>query len=94
MQDHGYETEFSVGVTAASATLGPIIPPSLPFVIYGMMANVSIGALFMGGFIPGAVMTIFMMLYVTYSIMKIVMMAPGMKPPMNRAPIETLAIMP
>src|SRR5437763_3507282 len=52
--------------TAASATLGPIIPPSLPFVIYGMMGNVSIGALFLGGFIPGAVMTIFMMLYVTY----------------------------
>ncbi len=66
MKDHGYTTEFSVGVTAASATLGPIIPPSLPFVIYGMMANVSIGALFMGGFIPGAVMTLFMMLYVTY----------------------------
>ena len=37
-------SEFSVGVTAASATLGPIIPPSLPFVIYGMMANVSVGA--------------------------------------------------
>src|SRR6202008_553219 len=66
MKDHGYSTEFSVGVTAASATLGPITPPSLPFVIYGMMANVSIGALFLGGFIPGAVMTIFMMLYVTY----------------------------
>ena len=53
MQDHGYDTEFSVGVTAASSTLGPIIPPSLPFVIYGMMANVSIGALFLGGVIPG-----------------------------------------
>src|SRR3954462_14905980 len=66
MQEHGYSTEFSVGVTAASATLGPIIPPSLPFVIYGMMANVSIGALFLGGVIPGAVMTIFMMLYVSY----------------------------
>jgi tripartite ATP-independent transporter DctM subunit len=66
MKDHGYDTEFSVGVTAASATLGPIIPPSLPFVIYGMMANVSIGALFLGGIIPGAVMTIFMMLYVYY----------------------------
>src|SRR5215471_836956 len=66
MQDHGYDTEFAVGVTAASATLGPIIPPSLPFVIYGMMGNVSIGALFLGGFIPGFVMTIFMMLYVTY----------------------------
>jgi tripartite ATP-independent transporter DctM subunit len=66
MKDHGYSTEFSVGVTAASSTLGPIIPPSLPFVIYGMMANVSIGALFLGGVVPGAVMTIFMMLYVTY----------------------------
>ena len=66
MKDHGYSTEFSVGVTAASATLGPIIPPSLPFVIYGMMGNVSIGALFLGGFIPGVVMTLFMMLYVSY----------------------------
>jgi tripartite ATP-independent transporter DctM subunit len=66
MQDHGYDTEFSVGVTAASATLGPIIPPSLPFVIYGMMGNVSIGALFLAGFVPGAVMTIFMMLYASY----------------------------
>src|SRR5438445_7992211 len=66
MQDHGYSTEFSVGVTAASATLGPIIPPSLPFVIYGMMANVSIGALFLGGVIPGVVLTLFMMATVTY----------------------------
>src|SRR4026208_2487026 len=66
MKEHGYSTEFAVGVTAASATLGPIIPPSLPFVIYGMMANVSIGALFLGGVIPGLVMTIFMMLYVTW----------------------------
>src|SRR5881409_523075 len=66
MKDHGYGTEFSVGVTAASATLGPIIPPSLPFVIYGMMANVSIGALFLGGVIPGVVMTLFMMATVAY----------------------------
>src|SRR5213076_2101496 len=66
MQDHGYDTEFSVGVTAASATLGPIIPPSLPFVIYGMMGNVSIGALFLGGVIPGAVMTAFMMATVAF----------------------------
>jgi len=40
MKDQGYDLGFSVGVTAASATLGPIIPPSLPFVIYGMLANV------------------------------------------------------
>lgn len=61
MKDHGYPVEVAVGVTAASATLGPIIPPSLPFVIYGMMANVSIGSLFLGGVIPGVLMTIFMM---------------------------------
>lgn len=66
MKDHGYSTEFAVGVTAASATLGPIIPPSLPFVIYGMMANVSIGALFLGGLIPGAVMVLLMMGTVAY----------------------------
>src|SRR4051794_7948092 len=66
MQEHGYDTEFAVGVTAASATLGPIIPPSLPFVIYGMMANVSIGALFLGGLIPGVVMTLLMMGTVAY----------------------------
>src|SRR5213595_2890777 len=66
MKDHGYSTEFSVGVTAASATLGPIIPPSLPFVIYGMMAGVSIGQLFLAGVIPGIVMGLFMMATVTW----------------------------
>jgi TRAP-type C4-dicarboxylate transport system permease large subunit len=66
MQDHGYSTEFSVGVTAASATLGPIIPPSLPFVIYGMFANVSVGALFLAGILPGAIMAILMMLTVAF----------------------------
>src|SRR4029450_2959031 len=66
MRDHGYDLEFSVGVTAASATLGPIIPPSLPFVIYAMMANVSVGQLFLAGIIPGVVMAILMMLTVAY----------------------------
>ena len=66
MRDHGYSKEFSVGVTAASATLGPIIPPSLPFVIYGMVANVSIGQLFLAGILPGLVMTVLMMLTVGY----------------------------
>jgi len=64
MKDHGYPVETAVGVTAASATLGPIFPPSLPFVIYGMMANVSIGALFMAGIVPGVVMTVLMMVTV------------------------------
>ena len=64
MKDHGYPVEAAVGVTAASATLGPIFPPSLPFVIYGMMANASIGALFMAGILPGIVMAGLMMLTV------------------------------
>ena len=66
MREHGYSPEFAVGVTAASATLGPIIPPSLPFVIYAMMANVSVGALFIAGLMPGVIMTILMMMTVAY----------------------------
>jgi TRAP-type C4-dicarboxylate transport system permease large subunit len=66
MTDHGYSKEFAVGVTAASATLGPIIPPSLPFVIYALFANVSVGALFLAGILPGAVMAILMMLTVAF----------------------------
>jgi len=66
MKDHGYELEFAVGVTAASATLGPIIPPSLPFVIYAMMANVSVGALFLAGILPGLLMAVLMMLTVAW----------------------------
>ena len=66
MKDHGYDTEFAVGVTAASATLGPIIPPSLPFVIYAMMANVSVGALFLAGILPGVLMAVLMMITVAW----------------------------
>jgi TRAP-type C4-dicarboxylate transport system permease large subunit len=66
MKDHGYPVEFAVGITAASSTLGPIIPPSLPMVIYGVQANTSIGKLFAGGFVPGAIMALFMMGMVAY----------------------------
>jgi TRAP-type C4-dicarboxylate transport system permease large subunit len=66
MSDKGYDIGFSVGVTAASATLGPIIPPSLPFVIYAMMANVSVGQLFLAGILPGLVMAALMMVTVAW----------------------------
>jgi TRAP-type C4-dicarboxylate transport system permease large subunit len=66
MKEHGYPVEFAVGVTAASATLGPIIPPSLPFVIYAMFANVSVGKLFLAGILPGLVMTLLMMATVVW----------------------------
>jgi TRAP-type C4-dicarboxylate transport system permease large subunit len=66
MRDHGYSKEFAVGVTAASATVGPIIPPSLPFVIYAMMANVSVGALFLAGLLPGILLGLLMMITVAW----------------------------
>ena len=62
MKKAGYAPRLSAAVTAASATIGPIIPPSVPFVIYGAMAQVSIGKLFVGGIIPGLLMTLFLMI--------------------------------
>jgi len=58
MRDRGYDDGFSLGITAASSIIGPIFPPSLPAVIYGALANVSVGALFIGGVIPALLMVI------------------------------------
>jgi tripartite ATP-independent transporter DctM subunit len=66
MRDHGYKDEFAIGITAASSTIGPIIPPSLPMVVFGVVGNVSIGQLFAGGLIPGVLMATVMMFYVTW----------------------------
>ena len=64
MVDDGYDADFSAAITAASSTIGPIIPPSIPFIIYGAMGNVSVGALFLGGAIPGVIMGFALMLVV------------------------------
>lgn len=66
MRDAGYEPGFAVGVTAASSTIGPIIPPSLPMVIYGVMAGASIGQLFAAGFLPGLAMAAALMAMVAW----------------------------
>ena len=66
MRDHGYDVDFAVGITGASSTIGPIIPPSLPMVIYGVMANASIGQLFAAGVIPGLLMAATMMIMVAW----------------------------
>ena len=58
MMDEGFDPEFSAAVTAASATIGPIIPPSIPMVVYGMMTEVPVGTLFVAGFTPGLLLAI------------------------------------
>ncbi|MBO0345124.1 TRAP transporter large permease [Roseibium sp. CAU 1637] len=66
MRDAKYDPGFAIGVTAASSTIGPIIPPSLPMVIYGVMAGASIGQLFAAGFIPGLIMAVALMIMVAW----------------------------
>ena len=56
MTKGGYSTEFSAAVTGASSTIGPIIPPSIPMVIYGALSGASITRLFIGGILPGLLM--------------------------------------
>ncbi len=67
MKDNGYPEDISIGVTASSASLGPIIPPSINMVIYGSMANIPIGLLFLGGVGPGILCGILLM--VTFAIL-------------------------
>ena len=64
MTDAGFEPEFACAVSATSAILGTIYPPSIPFIIYAMLSNTSVGALFMGGMIPGTILAIALMIYV------------------------------
>ena len=56
MTDEGYSPDIAAALTASSATIGPIIPPSLPMIIYGVSAEASIGGLFLAGVIPGLLM--------------------------------------
>lgn len=64
MEDGGYERPFACAVSAATATIGPIIPPSIPMVIYAMLSGASLGNLFLGGLVPGLVMGGAMMAYI------------------------------
>ena len=53
MRESGYKTEFAAALTAASSVIGPITPPSIPLILYGALAEVSIGKLFAAGILPG-----------------------------------------
>ena len=70
MRDNGYDDEFSASVTAASSVIGPIFPPSIPLIIYGSVASVSVAKLFMGGVLPGLLMGAALMLLVFFFAVK------------------------
>ena len=63
MKEKGYDYTFSAPLLACGGSIGPIIPPSIPLLVYGTLANVSVGALFIGGIIPGILMGIGLMIY-------------------------------
>jgi tripartite ATP-independent transporter DctM subunit len=64
MKDAGFDKTFAGAVVASSSTIGPVIPPSIPMVIYGALAEVSVGKLFLGGVIPGLMMGIGIMIII------------------------------
>ena len=66
MVREGYRPEYAAGLTAVGATVGPIIPPSIAFVIYGAMTEVSIADLFLAGFVPGFMFTLALMAVARY----------------------------
>lgn len=61
MVDNRFPPSFSAALVASAATIGPVIPPSIPFVLYGALTGVSVSKLFMAGFIPGILMALAMM---------------------------------
>ena len=65
MKKAGYDDGFSCAITAASATVGPIFPPSIPLVIYAMLSGTSVGALFLGGTIPALLLCAGLIVYVS-----------------------------
>lgn len=64
MVKSGYSARFAAALSGATAVIAPIIPPSIPFIIYGSIAGVSIGQLFLGGAIPGILMGVYLMVAV------------------------------
>jgi C4-dicarboxylate transporter DctM subunit len=66
MKRAGYGVPFAAAVVGAAGTIGPIIPPSIPFVIYGSLANTSIGRLLLAGAVPGVLMGILLMIFVYF----------------------------
>jgi tripartite ATP-independent transporter DctM subunit len=70
MKKAGYPRKFSVAITAGSSTIGPIFPPSIPMIVFSFASGVSVGRLFLGGVVPGLLMTIALMAMVSVYAMR------------------------
>lgn len=70
MTDNGYDPAFSAAITAATCTIGPVIPPSIIFILIGVMTEESVGRLFLGGFIPGVLMGLSIIVYIWIQILR------------------------
>lgn len=70
MKEQGFDVDFAAAVTAASSTIGPIIPPSIPLIVFGVAADASIAKLLMAGLVPGLVMGLALMIMVYYFAVK------------------------
>lgn len=66
MRDGNYDDDFAGGITAASSIIGPLVPPSIPLVIYGVVSGSSIGSLFIAGLVPGVLCALSLMVMVYY----------------------------
>ena len=66
MKNEGYDPEFACAITASSAVIGPIFPPSIPMFIYAMYSGVSVGALFLGGMVPAILLGAALMIYIAF----------------------------
>jgi TRAP-type transport system large permease protein len=64
MKKRGFHADFAVALVASACTMGPIIPPSILFIVYGSLAQVSVGQLFLAGFLPGVLMALMLMAFV------------------------------
>ncbi len=93
MKKGGYPAPFAVALTACSSTLGMIIPPSIIMVLYGAFGNVSIGALFLGGIVPGLMIGLGQMLY-TYIVAVRIGLEPEKRAPLGQIAFSVLRALP
>ncbi len=86
MERGGYSKDFATAVTISSSVIGPIIPPSIPLVVYGVVASTSIGGLFLAGIIPGLIMGVSLMILIYF-------ITPRFSAaPTSRAPLREVAV--